>query len=370
MVGDFYKLSVESVDSEGLLKEILSNPKMTIALLNKFFTDKHGGKASIIASHRDQLATDKAALEGVTGDPAFAKRKADEIMGGLGGSIEQLKGSVENLTMAFGTANESWLKPTIDRIGNMLDSLSNSKGGVTAATIGGGALAAGGAGYFLVQLMRGFGLKSSAVALDSSAGALMLAARALGAGGVIGNATKASFGAGAIGIGGALARGGLTGALIGVPAAMKYDSEHGHPLRTGLRSFFGIEDPHEPAPWQPGGEFNRGKEVRLASNIYNEKMVPNAGTEQPATMLSKELISGVDAARLAGNEFGNAFRQGAADPLAQAVQDARSAVQQIIAALTFKVSPDVNPTAPATFKDRWSAMDNTHGLQSDYGIKP
>src|SRR5687768_7267580 len=36
MVGDFYKLSVESVDSEGLLKEILSNPKMTIALLNKF----------------------------------------------------------------------------------------------------------------------------------------------------------------------------------------------------------------------------------------------------------------------------------------------------------------------------------------------
>jgi len=141
-VGDFYRLSVESVDAEGLLDEIMKNPKMTIALLNAMFTDKHGGKGSILASKWNEFGANKKELSGVAGDPEFAKRKADEIMGGLGGSFERLKGAVENLTLSIGEANAKWLKPTMDAIGNTMDKVSNAPAGVLQA----GTIAAGTAG--------------------------------------------------------------------------------------------------------------------------------------------------------------------------------------------------------------------------------
>ena len=76
MVGDFYKLSVESTDTEGLLRAIMTNPKMTVGLRNAFFTDKHGGKAGILASKMDQFNEAKGELDHVAQDPGFAARKA------------------------------------------------------------------------------------------------------------------------------------------------------------------------------------------------------------------------------------------------------------------------------------------------------
>jgi hypothetical protein len=206
MVGDFHKLSTESVDSEGLLNAIMTNPKMSVALLNAMFTDKHGGKGAILASKWPEFLESKQALDKVGDDPDFAKRKADEIMGGLGGSFERLKGSVENLTLSVGNAMEPIARPGFDKIGNAMDWVSNLPGAVvgTGAAVGAGASIFG-AGALMSKLMGGFGLSASAVALDASAASLMAAAGALGAPGVAGKAAAGVAGATAAG-------GGLWGA--------------------------------------------------------------------------------------------------------------------------------------------------------------
>ncbi|QDM27002.1 hypothetical protein FNL56_13430 [Tardiphaga sp. vice304] len=189
MVGDFHKMSTESVDAEGLLNAIMTNPKMSIALLNAMFTDKHGGKGSILASKWGEFQTSKAELDKVGQDPDFAKRKADEIMGGLGGAFERLKGSTENLTLAIGNAMEPLARPGFDKLGNAIDWVSNLPGPVLGAGAAAGAGASiFGAGAIMSKLMGGFGLSASALALDASAAALTAAAGALGAPGVVGKA--------------------------------------------------------------------------------------------------------------------------------------------------------------------------------------
>lgn len=323
LAGDFHKLSVESVDTEGLLNAIM-NSKMGIALLNKFFTDKHGGKAAILATHWDQFKADRAELEHVAQDPEFAARKAKDVMDGLGGSLERLKGSVETLMLSFGQANEKWLKPLIDKTGETIDAISNSSD-----------------------------KKKIAATAVVATGAVATGAQLAGAGG-------------------AFAKGGVIGGATSGLQYMKHDAETGHHARSWLRDLLGIKDEHEPAPWQPGGSARRDDEVRLAMGVHDAKMVPNVdmSKQQPSSMLTNELLSGVDSAQAAGVAFGNAFRAGVAEPLSQAVQDARNAVAQIVAALNFSASPSLNPTAPATFNERFSAIDNTHGMHSDYGIKP
>lgn len=144
MVGDFHKLSAESVDTEGLLNAIMTNPKMTIPLLNGMFTDKHGGKGSILASKWPQFQDDKKELDKVSQDPEFAKRKADEIMGGLGGEFERAKGSVENFTLALGQAFEAITKLALQKGSAALDAASNAPASMqrwgAGLTVGAGAL--------------------------------------------------------------------------------------------------------------------------------------------------------------------------------------------------------------------------------------
>ncbi|QFU15318.1 phage tail tape measure protein [Microvirga thermotolerans] len=187
----FYGVSAESVDAERLLDAIM-NSNMSLAQLNAFFTDKHGGKGAITQKAWDEFKATRQQIGGIGSDPNFAKSKADEIMGGLGGSLERFKGSIENLTQSVGTANEKWLSYSFETVGNLLDSFSNlsneTKVAVTAVA-GVGAAFAGVKG--LQTLMGGFGLSASAVALNESAAALTLAAARLGAGGAAGVATNA-----------------------------------------------------------------------------------------------------------------------------------------------------------------------------------
>jgi hypothetical protein len=122
--GAFHKTSAESVDSQGLLDKIMES-NMTLAQLNAFFTDKHGGKAAITQRQRDEYVAGRKQLRAAGDDPDFAKRKADEIMGGLGGSFERLKGAVDNLILAMGDANAERLKAAFDKVGNALDAISN-----------------------------------------------------------------------------------------------------------------------------------------------------------------------------------------------------------------------------------------------------
>lgn len=138
-------------------------------------------------------------------------------------------------------------------------------GGLSLGAVTGGALTYG----LFRGLLGGFGLKGSAVALTGSASALNAAAARLGAAGVTNAATAASTVAGGTavaGLGATMFRGGLIAGGIGLLQMMNRDSETGHPVRSWLRDMLGIEDPHEPAPWQPGGQFHPLTDELLPEN--------------------------------------------------------------------------------------------------------
>ncbi|MBS7702674.1 phage tail tape measure protein [Chelatococcus asaccharovorans] len=101
----FYRLSAQSVDAEGLLDAVMSS-NMTLAQLNAFLTDKQGGRGAITQSQWDQFKAARQQIKNAGDDEDMAKNMATNIMSGLGGSLENLKGSVENLVTSIGTANE------------------------------------------------------------------------------------------------------------------------------------------------------------------------------------------------------------------------------------------------------------------------
>jgi hypothetical protein len=121
---------------------------------------------------------------------------------------------------------------------------------------------------------------SLASTVAGSAAALALVARIFGIKGTGGLTGKLLFGGGVLGTG------------LGVVQGLKSDSENGNPLRSGLRSFFGISDPHEPAPWQQGGSFDHKSQAMaffqqqgwskqasagIVANLYSEsKLKANA----------------------------------------------------------------------------------------------
>lgn len=197
--GQYYKMSVASTDTEGLLAAILAADP-SLAQLNAFFTDKHGGKAGVLAANLGAIADDKADLASVPDN--YGAQISAEIMGGLGGSFERLKGSVENATLAMGEANAKWLSYTFEGVGNTIDAFSNLSEPVRQAATALGTLAAGaGFTWGSIKLLGTFfgrdgGLKGSALALDGSAAALTRAAVALGGGGVMDGVGGAAGGKG------------------------------------------------------------------------------------------------------------------------------------------------------------------------------
>ena len=122
--GAFHKTSAASVDSQGLLDKIMGSD-MTLAQLNAFFTDKHGGKAAITQRQREEYISGRKQLRETANDPNFAKKKADVIQGGLGGTVENFKGSIENLGLKTGEALAPAAKPALDYAGKGLDYVSN-----------------------------------------------------------------------------------------------------------------------------------------------------------------------------------------------------------------------------------------------------
>jgi hypothetical protein len=196
----FFNASVGSVDTERLLDDIM-NSGMSLAQVNAMFTDKHGGKAAITQRQWDEFKTARQQLGSAADDPNFAKSKADEIMGGLGGEYENMKGSIENVILSLGQANESLLRFSFDGIGNALDQFSQlSSTTQQIVSIIGGGLAVGGGAYGAVKIAGGIlgvggpagALTGSAAALTEAAGALNIAAVRLGAGGAAGSVAGAA----------------------------------------------------------------------------------------------------------------------------------------------------------------------------------
>ncbi|MGU3417649.1 phage tail tape measure protein [Methylobacterium sp. D54C] len=222
--GDFYRMSAGNVDVERLLDDAMAK-NMTLAQLNALFTDKHGGKGAITQRQWDEFKVAREEIKKSGNDPDFAKKKADYVFAGVGGSVENLKGSFENLVLQIGNANAGLIKWTADLAGNGIDLFSSlSKEQQQALSLGGGAAALGGGAYGAYKLTKsllGFGggsvaLNGSAAALTQSAALLDAAAIKL-AGGVPGGidpkeAVKAA----------PLAALGLTGIGIGLGAAATF----------------------------------------------------------------------------------------------------------------------------------------------------
>lgn len=205
--GNYHKVAAQSVDVEGLLDALMkANP--TLAQLNAIFTGAHGGKGAITQRQWEEFKASREEIRKSGDDPDYAAKKAKEVMAGLGGSIENLKGSFENLILTIGTANEGLVKLSADKLGNLVDQFSKlDKGTQQALSLGaGGAALAGGAygAFNLTKALLGFGgssaaLIGSAAALDASAAALTAAAAKLAGssavGDLAGGATKGKAGA-------------------------------------------------------------------------------------------------------------------------------------------------------------------------------
>ncbi|MGO4677526.1 phage tail tape measure protein [Bosea sp. 2YAB26] len=202
--GKFHQMSAESVDAEGLLDAVMQS-KMTLAQLNAFLTNKHGGKGAITAAQREEYIASRKELNKTGDDPNFAKNKADSIMAGVGGSYEQAKGAIDNFVLSIGEANKGLIKFGLDGFSSVLDSFGKlSTEGQQAATAVAAAGAAYGAGVGALKLSGlftgGAALSGSAAALDASAAALTAAAAKLAGGGAVPDVVKKSVPAVAAGV--------------------------------------------------------------------------------------------------------------------------------------------------------------------------
>lgn len=241
LAADFHQLGVASVDAEGLLAAILS-ASPTLQQLNALFTDKQGGKAGALGKAFEQVGKDRESIKNTPDD--FSKNIATDIMAGLGGSFERLKGSVENFYQAIGEANSGLLKVSFDKIGNFIDGISNmseasrqAATAVGAAGVAFGAYKSAGLVSSLVKGITGGGASSaltgSALALDGSAAALTRAAIALGAKDVSlpgdGGKPKPKGGVGGL-LGGVTAVGSVAaGAIVGGAAIIVNDHKPAEP---------------------------------------------------------------------------------------------------------------------------------------------
>lgn len=256
----FHQMSAESIDAEGLLDAVMQS-NMTLAQLNALLTNKHGGKGAITQRQREEYAAARKQLHGVGDDPDFAKKKADEIMGGIGGSFEQAKGAVETFVLKLGEANQGLIKLSLDGFAGLLDRFNALDGATQRAATYMGAFAvtvgavAGSAK--LLGLLTGGGsaaaLTGSAVALDGSAAALTAAAIKLGgAGGLPDVPGKANAGSkGLLGSAAAIATRSLPALALGYGM---YDL-----LSTGDQPVAG-----DRADVKPGEAHNWGRKGRAA----------------------------------------------------------------------------------------------------------
>ncbi len=343
MVGDFHKLSTESVDSEGLLNEVMSNPKMSIALLNALFTDKHGGKGSILAKMWPEFRASKGELDKVGNDPDFAKRKADEIMGGLGGDLVRAKGSLENFTLAVGQAVEGVTRFALKTGGDALDRLSDLP--PKALGYGAGVAGASGAlagGMLTRAALQRFGIRSPA--------------------------------AGAAGVAGGLGIGGLIGLGLSDMSVdfLKANPDYAKELLSNsmlgaldsnaafAAGILNAEPPNVPSgaglPWD-----RQRRQVTKSHTLWNEGTKPIEHLEGMA-----------GPAGAAGTETGSSFRTNLKTQLDGAVSDVAEAAAKMRALLGFSATPTIAPqiTMPGV-PGKGASLDSAaskHAAFADYGF--
>ncbi|MGF3027533.1 phage tail tip lysozyme [Methylobacterium aquaticum] len=337
MVGDFHKLSVESVDTEGLLRAIFSNPKMTAALRNAFFTDKHGGKAGMISSKMADFNSDVDELNKVGKDPDFAAKKSKYMTQGLGGSIDNLKGGWETLILNIGQANEGAIRFAADGLARMTDAFSNlstqAQQIVSIVGLGGVYGTAKIAGKLL-----GFGaLDTAGVKLTSAAVALEAAAVRLGAAPVAGAAAGAATGGAAAGSSLLGRLGPIAGRVGGVLAPLMLLRELGEAKRPMTP---------EGAPYRLDQAIEAGTWERAQRGAMEFKLDPEG--KRGREMMRRNAVE-------AGKEAGRAAGQAITDGVREKAPEAGQAAGQGVADGVKEKAPEVEAQG-RTILDRLRAV--------------
>ncbi|MVT69987.1 phage tail tape measure protein [Bradyrhizobium pachyrhizi] len=181
--GRYRDKSVNEVDTNAFIKDLLPKLANNLPLANALFGSKQGGRIATALGDGDTLKHIISEIE--SGSEGYAGKIAAERMAGFDGAVSRFEGAVKNLETSIGRAFDA------DGKGGPLTWAADMLGkGVQGAAelppwaVGTGSVAAlAGGGYgaikFAKLLVGGFGLSSSAVALDGAAAALTSAAAAL-----------------------------------------------------------------------------------------------------------------------------------------------------------------------------------------------
>lgn len=146
-IGDYHKFSVESVDTIGLLYEIMkSNP--TQGQLEALFTSRQAGRATVLAQRWGQVEEERGVMNNTPGN--LANRIGREANSGLYGDWTRMLGSFETLFTTVGQDWEGVIRPVIRTTSDLVDSfgdlpkpLRQVGEAAAAAAIGLGLLAVG-----------------------------------------------------------------------------------------------------------------------------------------------------------------------------------------------------------------------------------
>ncbi len=183
-VGQFHKMAVESVNSEGLLQAIAES-HATLAQLNAYFGFQQGSRAGAALQNPEELAANRKKLLGTP--EGYAEKVAAERLASFDGAVENLEGS--GVALQIRIAN---VLNNNDQGGGLLTGFVKSVTWATNAVIGlpgplialGTAATVAGTAFMGLKsigaLTTGFGLTGSAAALDGAAAALTAAAGRLG----------------------------------------------------------------------------------------------------------------------------------------------------------------------------------------------
>jgi hypothetical protein len=336
-------------------------------------------------NHASQMnnAAGLMATELIKSDPVAA-------LDALTTSIGNFAGTLTGPIMRDAAVGMSWLSrtfagwsETLNKFQREHPELAKVAGGaaITGGVVGGGALTYG----LLRGLMSGFGLKTSAAALDVAAVNLNAAALRLGAGGaagavggVAGNVAKAAPAAGLLArlapwlpwLGGALS-------IASTPDILK-TAPNGQPWPEVLRSNYPEKGSGSISLYDVNRAINGGAPI----SIRPAPSLPRAGASpspldgprrlEPSANVPAAMAGQSGDAQQAGHELGRSFVQGLSDELSKAEAMTAAAVRRIIDHLTFSASPDVRPGGGSSSSGGSSSLpDNggaTRGMYGDYGI--
>ena len=142
-VSQLHQLSVESIDTEGLLKA-MSEAKATLAQLNAYFGFQQGSRAGAALMNPEELQANRQKL--LETPEGYAQKIAEERLNSFDGKVKQLEGSIETLQIRVAEAADNYGKGdgALSGFVDALTAATNKLIGADDKTIIGGAAAAGG----------------------------------------------------------------------------------------------------------------------------------------------------------------------------------------------------------------------------------